>query len=1099
MRFPVSFSQRQLWFLDQLMPGEPTYNMPFTIWLDGPLDPRALQRALDTMVARHAALRTSIVAFDGVPDQVVADTCALPIERIELPAALDDGERTRQAESIASERGRQPFDLANAPLMRATLVVAGPDRHLFVLVMHHIISDGASLEILIPELSAAYLAETTGATLSLPPLVMEYGDYAVWQQDRMRGEELDRQLEYWREQLRGAPQVLTLPAGRPRPARRSSAGGMAEVTIGAAAGKRLAAVARDANATMFMVFLTGFAAVLSRYTRQTDFLIGTQVAGRTHAELEPIMGMFTNTVPMRMPLAGDPSFAGLLRRVRDLTLDAVLHQQVPFEKLVEEIAPGRTLSHWPLVQVMFRYGALTPPNLDLPGIAARTRAPLTGTSKLDITLYADPRDGQTTALTMEYGTDQFDQPWADRFLSCMATLLEHAAEAPDSPLADLPMLTGTERDKLIVGRNRRALPDSAGSPRTRTAADGGIADVRRLVQGSASRVIDGDEAVPMSAVCARAARIARTLAGHGVVTETPVGLCVGRGAGMLASLLGVWWAGGAYVPLDPGFPQARLAAMAHAAGLRVILSDAAHRDLARSVAGGAAVICVDDPATTAAPPLSPVPRSASALAYIIFTPGPAGKPKGVCVAHRAVANLLASFRRALRLGGGDRFVAVTALSSDIALLELLLPVVCGADLVIATAGETRDPDRLRSLIGRTAATAMQATPQTWRVLASAGGVPAGLRLRLCGGESLPAELADQLMAPGVSLWNLYGPAGTTVWSAAGVVTSAAAAADVGPPVDHARIYVLDDRLMPVPVGVAGEVWVAGHGVARCFHGQPRLTARSFRPDPWGDEPGALMYRTGDLGRWREGAGLELVGRNGHQVTIRGFRVECGEIEAVLRTHRDVRQAAVVCAARAGEPALVAYITTRPGSAIAQPGTDLLEELRPHLRAALPDYMIPALVVALPALPMAPDAKVDRTALPAPQWDAAVAAAGHVEPRNPVEATLARIWGDLLDTEVPVGVHDNLFALGGHSLTATRFVARVADSYGVSLPVHQVFAGPTIAELAEVVSADPHFGSEAKSPSHAELDALSDDDLDDLLRAALAQRNRRLAGAGGSDA
>jgi hypothetical protein len=337
-----------------------------------------------------------------------------------------------------------------------------------------------------------------------------------------------------------------------------------------------------------------------------------------------------------------------------------------------------------------------------------------------------------------------------------------------------------------------------------------------------------------------------------------------------------------------------------------------------------------------------------------------------------------------------------------------------------------------------------------------------------------------------------------VWSAAGVVTSAAAAAEIGPPIDHTRVYVLDERLMPVPVGVVGEVCLAGRGVARGYQDRPRLTARSFRPDPWSDEPGARMYRTGDLGRWREGGGLELIGRNDHQVKIRGFRIECGEIEAVLRAHRDIRQAAVVTATRAGELALVAYIVPRRGSAAAQPGADLLEELRPHLHATLPDYMIPALVVALPTLPLTPNAKVDRAALPVPQWGAPASAVDRVEPRNPVETTLAQIWSDLLATEAPVGVHDNLFALGGHSLTATRFVARVADTYGVSLPVHHVFAGPTIAELAEVVSADPDFGLAAGSSRHAELDALSDEDLDELLRAALAQRNRRNAITGGPD-
>jgi amino acid adenylation domain-containing protein len=699
-------------------------------------------------------------------------------------------------------------------------------------------------------------------------------------------------------------------------------------------------------------------------------------------------------------------------------------------------------------------------------------------------MYVDTPDDQAATLVLEYSTDLFSAAWAERFLRCMAHLLEQAADAPGTRVADLLMLPAAERDALIIGRNHQALP----------AGDDHNADVRSLLRASASRVIDGDGTASMSQLCDRAARIARTLADRGVGPETPVGLCVGRGTGMLTALLGVWWAGGAYVPLDPGFPAARLAAMARGAGLRIIVSDAAHRDLARSVADGAEVICVDDPAATAGPPLDPVPLPATALAYVIFTSGSTGQPKGVGISRRAVANLLTSFRRALRLGSDDRFVAVTTLSFDIALLELLLPAACGADLVIATADETREPDRLRSLIERTAATAMQATPQTWRLLESAGGVPAGLRLRLCGGETLPADLAGQLMAPGVTLWNLYGPTETTVWSAAGIVTSAAAAAEIGPPIEHTRMYILDERLMPVPVGVVGEVYLAGRGVARGYHDRPRLTARSFRPDPWSSEPAARMYRTGDLGRWREGVGLELIGRNDHQVKIRGFRIECGEIEAVLRAHRDVRQAAVLTAARAGEPALVAYIVPRRGSAVALPGTDLLAELRPHLRATLPDYMIPALVVALPALPLTPNAKVDRAALPAPQWGASPSAAGRVQPRNPVEATLTRIWSDLLATEAPVGVHDNLFALGGHSLTATRFVARVADTYGVSLPVHHVFAGPTIAELAEVVSADPNFGLAAGPSRHAELDALSDEDLDELLRAALAQRNRRQATA-----
>jgi len=1089
MRYPVSFAQQRMWFLDQLMPGEPTYNMPYATWLTGPLDAQALQRAMDATVARQAVLRTTFTALDGVPEQVVADAATVPIEHIELPAGLDDDERTAHAEAIAAELASQPFDLATGPLLRTTLIRVGPDRHLFVLIMHHIISDGESTKILMGEISAFYRAEVTSVPASLPTMWMEYGDYAVWQQDILRGEELERLFGYWRGQLHGAPQLLTLPTDRPRPARLSSAGATAKTVVDAATTRRLGEVAHRSNATMFMVFLTGFVAVLSRYARQADFLIGTQVAGRTHTELDPIVGMFINALPLRMSVAGDPTFTELLARVRDTTLDALANEQLPFDKLVEEFSRERSLAHAPLTQVQFVYGSLTPPTLDLPGITSISRAIFTGTSKFDILMFADTLGSESTTLTMEYNSDLFDPAWADRFLRCITHLLTCAADQPGASVADLPMLPAEDRDALIVGRNHRAEPANG---------DGDSGDIRPLLAASASHLIHGDTTVPMSQVCEQAARIARALADRGVGPEAQVGLCVERGIGMMTALLGVWWAGGAYVPLDPRFPRARLATMARSAGLRIIVSDATYCEFAGSIAEAAEVVDVDDPAMAAGEPLAPVPMPATGLAYVIYTSGSTGQPKGVGIEHRALANLVTSFQRALKLGAGDRLMAVTTLSFDMSVLDLWLPLASGVDLVIGSTDDAREPDRLRSLIERTAATVMQGTPQTWRLLDSAGGVPDCLRVRICGGEIVPPDVAERLITPGATLWNLYGPTETTVWSAARVVTDAATASDIGPPIDHTRMYILDERLMPVPVGVVGELYLAGRGVARGYYGQPRLTARAFRPDPWSSEPGARMYRTGDLGRWREGEGIELIGRNDHQVKIRGFRIECGEIEAVLRAHRDIRQAVVVTADRAGEPALVAYVVPRRGSNVAQPGADLLEELRPHLRAALPEYMIPSLVVALRALPLSPTAKVDRAALPAPQWGASSSAADRVLPRNPVEATLARIWGDLLATEEPIGVHDNLFALGGHSLTATRFVARVADTYGLSLPVHEVIAGPTIAELAEVITAHPDFGNMTASSRNAELDALSDEDLDDLLRAALALRNRRQATAGGTD-
>jgi amino acid adenylation domain-containing protein len=1099
MRFPVSRAQQGMWFLDQLSPGEPTFHVPYAVWLDGPLDAGALQRALDAVVARHAALRTSIVAFDGVPEQDVADAAVVVIERIELPEARDGDESTRHAESIAADRARQPFDLAAGPPIRATLIRTGPDRHLFVLVMHHVITDGASMRIVMGELSAGYRAALTGVPASLPPLRTSYGDYAKWQRDWMSGQEFERELSYWREQLKGVPQVLALPTDRPRPTHLSSRGATASVTVDATTVTALTEVAQAANATVYMAFLACFVVVLSRYARQSDFVVATPAAGRTQTEFGPVVGMFANTIVLRASLAGNPSFAVLLGRIRDTTAEALSHQRLPFDKFVEDLAPDRSLAHAPLAQVQFAY-RLAPTGLDLPGVTSNCRTLFTSTAKLDLDMHVDNPPGHDTALALDYNTDLFDPPWADRFLHCVAHLLRHAAQAPDTPVADLPMLSAAEFDELIVGRNRQPGPGASrgASPQASTADGADAVDIRDLLRASPSHVSDGGEDLPVSEVCDRAARLARTLADRGVGPETLVGICAERGVGMLTAMLAVWWAGGAWVPLDPDFPEARLTAIAKGASPRIVISDSATRDLALSVAGGAEVIRLDDRAMTATLPLAPVPVPGHALAYVIHVSGSTGQLRGVAIEHRAIANLVASFGRSLGLGRDDRFAAVTPMSFDIAILELLLPLVSGVDLVIATSRESRESGRLRSLIQRTGATAMQATPQTWRMLDAAGGVPASLRLRLCDGEALAIDLAERLMEPGVTLWNVYGPTETTVWSAARVVTDAADAAKIGPPIDHTRVYLLDERMTPVPVGVVGEVWLAGHGVARGYHDRPGLTAGAFRPDPWSEDPGARMYRTGDLGRWREGVGLELTGRNDHQVKVRGYRIECGEVETALRAHRGVRQAAVIAADRAGQPELVAYIVPRRNSPLAQPGADVLEELRPHLRAALPGYMVPSLVVTLPALPLTPNAKVDRAALPAPQWDGSPSAVRRLEPRNPVEATLVRIWSYVLATQEPVGVHHNLFAARDQSLTATKFVVGISDTYGVHLPVHQVLASPTIAQLAEIISADPDFGRATHSSRDADLDALSDEDLDELLRAALAQRHRRQAAAENAD-
>jgi amino acid adenylation domain-containing protein len=607
-------------------------------------------------------------------------------------------------------------------------------------------------------------------------------------------------------------------------------------------------------------------------------------------------------------------------------------------------------------------------------------------------------------------------------------------------------------------------------------------DVLRSLPESTATVTDGAGTVPVPTVCDQAARLARTLAEHGVGPDTRVGVCAGRGIAMLTALLGVWWAGGAIVSLEPDLPLPRLEIMARDAGLRLVVSDGDHATVADSLGGDLVVITLE---RNVAEPLDPVVVPADALAYTVFISGPAG-PMGVDITRRALANVLAVGQRDLGLGPGDRFVAVTTASFDIALLELLLPLLCGTSLVIASAADTREATRLRSLIDRNAATALHATPHIWRLLGRGGDVPASLRLRLCSGDRLPPDLAASLTAPDAVLWHFYGHPETTMWTAAGVVAPGEGPVVIGPAIDHTRVYVLDEALAPVPAGAVGEVHIAGVGVARGYHGH-RSTA--FRADPWATAPTGRMYATGDLGRWREDGGLELVGGTDRRVTIRGLRVDCGEVEAALRAHPAISDAAVVGVPRAEETALVAYVVP-DSDGPARSATELLALVRPHVRATLPEPMVPTLVT-LSALPRTGDGEVDRAALPAPTWTVT-----KVAPRNPVEATMVGIWADLLDTTEPIGVHDNLFGLGGGSLAAVRFSARIVDIYGVQLPIYRVVATPTVAALAEIVSADLDSAHIAETASEAELAALSDEELDDLLRALFAARDRRAARSDG---
>lgn len=868
MRYPLSFAQLRARSLDG-----PAAVVRRACRLDAPVDPDALRRAVDAAVVRHAALRTSVVTVDGEPEQVVADTAELP---------------------VAHEESAEPFDLATPPLVRVALV-GTPERPSLVVSAHRVVADGPALDLLLDELTTAG---------GVPPeLWMDYGDYAVWQRERLAGEELERQLAPWREPLRDAPAGLSLPADPP------STPSWGEVTAEAPG---------DPSAA-----LAAYAVVLSRYARQRDLVIALPVSGRVRAELEPIVGPFADIVPLRVSVTG--TFAELRARVRDSTAVALSHDELPFDKLAAGFGVAR------------------------PVVGFST----TGQECADFQVNA----GEDGVLGLTYRADVYGSPFAQRFLRSVVAVLEHAEQHPHTPVVDLPLPPGPEAVAPTV-------PDL---------------DVVRALRESEASVTDSSGTVPMSELCRRAAVLARVIAERGA--DRRVGVCVRRGAGLLVAVLGTWWAGRTAVLLDPDFPLPGLEKRVRDAGLELVVGDEEHVSI-----GGATVItsAEGEPIDPAAP---------DPAAYVV---------DGRDVTHRAVADVLAVLRRDLPLGAGDRFAAIGT-AVDVALMELLLPLVCGADVVVT---DGKDLDGI---------TAMHASAHTWRHLPT---VPESVRLRLCTG--LTPDLAEALDIPGAELWHLHGDAESALWPVAGR----------WPATNRSRAVILDERGVPVPIGAIGEVHVGDHA-------------------------------TGNLARWREDGRLDLVGRTDDRVEVRGRWVDRGEVAAELRTHPAVRDAVVIGAPKDGETALVAYVVSDESG----------EALRRHLRATLPAWMVPELFVALDEL---------SDTLPEPDWG---------QPRDDVERTMARIWADLLRTTDRIAVHDNLFGRGAGSLTVMRFAAKVAEAYGVNLPLHRIFATPTIAALAAIVTAE-------RQPEPDDgLAGLSDTELDDLLRSVLAARDRRRAARG----
>ena len=1048
----LSFAQQRLWFLDQYETNSPFYNEPVTMRLVGPLDLAALARSLNAVVARHESLRTTFATRDGKPHQIVH-----PELHVELPLAdlghLAASEREAEARRIAVELAREPFDLSAGPLLRARVLALAPGEHWLLLVMHHIVADGWSLAVLWDELVELYRAFTAGREPALPPLPIQYADFAAWHRSWLQSGEIDRQLDYWRAQLAGSPALIELPTDRPRPGRLGHRGAKANIQLPAALSTRLQALASKESATLFMVLLAAFQVLLRRYSGQDDIAVGTAVANRNRSETERLIGFFVNTLVMRTDLSGDPSFRELISRVRDIALEAYAHQDVPFEKLVEELQPERSLSHTPLFQVMFVLQN-APALPALPQIEQSIVDIDPQIAKFDLILSLDETaDG--LAGSFEYNTDIFDPSTIERMIGHFQTLLVAIVEGPSRRISDLPLLSAAERHQVLRGWNET----SHEFPADR---------VERLVAAVAARTPHAialehrGVAITYCELDARANQLARHLRELGTQRGAVIGVHLERTIDLIVAWLAAWKAGAAYLPIAPDLGAERIAYMLSDASVKLLVTTT---ELARPIVTDAQVVCLDREAPRlrelATEPPDAGPLGSDDIAYVIYTSGSTGKPKGSLISHRSLANLVAWHARAFPLAPDDCWAQGAGLSFDACVWDTWSTLARGGRLSLVEEALRADPAALKDWLVANGITAtFVPTPVAELMLDMEWPRDGKLRALHTGGDRLSRRPPRNLP---FALLNHYGPTECTVISTSCTVPPAAdgsnRAPDIGRPVDNTQIYICDEHLQPTPIGVPGEICIAGAGVGAGYLGRPQLTAEKFIPNPFG--PGR-MYRTGDRGRWLHGGTIECLGRIDQQVKVRGFRIELGEIETTLLAHPAIAEAVVVVRGdTSGDKHLVAYVVGRAGAPDSR-------ELAGYLRTKLPEYMVPAAFVALDTLPLLPSGKLDRKALPAPSGREA-AERTYLAPRSPAEQVLARIWSEVLRRE-QVGVDDNFFELGGHSLLATQVISRVRQELGVELPLRRIFEAPTVAGLARQIETSRRASAPAiqRAPRDGEL-------------------------------
>lgn len=1093
---PLSFAQQRLWFLDQYEPGSPVYNISAGARLRGSLDVPALRRALSALVKRHEALRTTFQLIDKMPVQLINEpgACILPI--IDLRGVNGPAKEAAVSGLVAGE-AVEPFDLALGPLFRIKLIVLDEQEHVLLATMHHIVSDGWSIGIFIRELGMLYEAYRSGDQLSFPDLPIQYADFAAWQHEWLQSGRLDPQLEYWTKQLHGVA-ALELTTDKPRPLHRTYSGADVVLILPKELRDGIIDLGRREGCTLFMTLLAALNVLLYRYTGQSDLSVGTAIANRNRSDVEELIGFFVNTLVMRTDLSGKPTFRELLARTKKVALEAFSHQDLPFEKLVEEVQPERIPGRTPLFQVLFHLQNVLVETLELSGLSL-TQLPLEGTTaKFDLSFTATESDRGIRGR-INYNTNLFERETIERMAAHYRKLLEGVVTDPDERIGCVPLLTQNEIEMLITR------PDGLLVEHPADATIHELFARQAAREPEATALIFEGRTMSYGELDRRANKLANRLRRLGVGPETVAGLCIERSFEMVIGLVGILKAGGAYVPLDPAYPDDRLSFLLEDSGARVVVTEQRISKRLNSVQtaeetqSNRVVLCLDsewdeiekeneqEPWTGVAP---------DNAAYVIYTSGSTGEPKGAVVTHYNVTRLLEASQGLFNFSAGDVWTSFHSISFDFSVWELWGGLLRGGSVVVVPYWESRAPEQFYQLVRRERVTVLNQTPSAFaqftdadEMLGASGDL--SLRLVIFGGEALAAESLrswfnrDSGRRP--ALINGYGITETTVFVTFHRVlredVKREGSSLIGRAIEDLRATVLDANRQIAPIGVAGEICVAGPGVGRCYLNRPELTAERFIPNPHATKPGERIYCSGDLGRYLGNGEIEYLGRQDHQVKIRGYRVEPGELESALRDYCSVRECAVTARRdKNGELRLIAYVAGDKSD------LSLPSDLRARLREKLPDHMLPAAIVVLDAIPLTENGKIDRRSLPEPSM-AGASAEPPVAPRNAVEEFVSEIFAELLGVE-QIGIHDNFFDLGGHSLLATQAVSRSRKAFRVELTLRKFFEAPTVAGLSQnIITAESKPGEAEKIAAvQIRIDSMSSDELEALLKSKMKQRN-----------